>query len=115
MNKEFEELINTIANNLGQIQLKFNEYQYNHFPQRSPEFFCLELNGEAGELANLEKKQWKGRDVNPLDYQYESADVFIALMNYVNSRNIDLKSAVIDKLGKIEEIRLERKAELKEY
>lgn len=115
MNIELEELINSIESNLEQIQQKFKAYQDNHFYQRGPEFFCLELNGEAGELANLEKKQWKGREVSLSDYEDESADVFIALMNYVNSRNINLKFAVIDKLKKIEKIRLERKAEEKEY
>jgi hypothetical protein len=36
---------------LAQIQKDFENYQNNYFPKRSPEFFCLELNGEAGELA----------------------------------------------------------------
>ncbi len=115
MNNELEDLIKSIESNLAQIQSKFNDYQNNHFTKRVPEFFCLELNGEAGELANIEKKQWKGREVNPNQFADESADVFIALINYANSRNINLEQAVIDKLKKIEQIRLERKAESKDY
>lgn len=115
MNPDLDALINSIENNLAEIQSNFQKYQENHFTKRSPEFFCLELNGEAGELANIEKKQWKGRQISQIQYDDESADVFIALMNYVNSREVDLKSAVIEKLNKIEKIRIERKAESKDY
>lgn len=88
------------------IQSEFDFYQTNYFPKRSPEFFCLELNGEAGELANAEKKLWKGKKVDGYLLEDEAADVFIALMNYSNSRQINLSKAVQEKLIKIEEKRL---------
>lgn len=92
---------------LSQIQKDFDEYQNNYFPKRTPEFFCLELNGEAGELANLEKKLWKGKTVNLNDLADEAADTFIALMNYSNSRKINLAEAVAKKLKQIEAKRIE--------
>ena len=88
--------------NLNLIQTEFDNYQKQNFPERPPEFFCLELNGEAGELANLEKKKWKGKDIPFENLADEAADVFIALMNYSNSRGIDLGKAVATKLEKIE-------------
>jgi NTP pyrophosphatase (non-canonical NTP hydrolase) len=103
-----EQLELSIKASLSKIQNEFEYYQKNFFMERSPEFFCLELNGEAGELANLEKKQWKGRDIEPERFSDEAADVFIALINYSNARGVDLESAVINKLNKIENIRQER-------
>jgi NTP pyrophosphatase (non-canonical NTP hydrolase) len=89
------------------IQKYFDEYQINFFAERTGEFFCLELNGEAGELANLEKKKWKGKDIAQEALADEAADVFIALMNYSNARGIDLGKAVKAKLERIENKRLE--------
>jgi NTP pyrophosphatase (non-canonical NTP hydrolase) len=96
------ELISIIKNSLSAIQEKFDIYQKNCFTQKPAEFFCLELNGEAGELANIEKKQWKGKKVEFSKYEDEAADVFIALMNYCNARGVNLEKAVVDKLTKIE-------------
>ncbi len=103
-----EQLELSLQSSLSTIQNEFDNYQKKFFVARSPEFFCLELNGEAGELANLEKKQWKGRNIEPEKFADEAADVFIALLNYVNARGISLENAVIDKLYKIENIRQER-------
>ncbi|MCK5740661.1 MAG: hypothetical protein KAH48_00475 [Chlorobi bacterium] len=100
---------------LSEVQKQFDHYQKKFFAERSPEFFCLELNGEAGELANIEKKQWKGREIPQDRFEDEAADVAIALMNYANSRGIDLGKAVKAKLLKIEKMRLELKAEGREY
>ncbi|MBI5153673.1 hypothetical protein HZA57_00415, partial [Candidatus Poribacteria bacterium] len=47
-------------------QAGFRDYNAAAFPSRPPEFFALELAGEAGEIANKEKKLWKGRDI-PLE------------------------------------------------
>ncbi|HRP01430.1 MAG TPA: hypothetical protein PLE30_02170 [Candidatus Kapabacteria bacterium] len=91
-----------INDNLEIIQKLFQDYQDKYFTVRSAEFFCLELNGEAGELANLEKKLWKGRDIDITLVADEAADVFIALMNYCNARGINLEEAVINKLNIIE-------------
>ncbi|MCL5990874.1 MAG: hypothetical protein M1419_02075, partial [Bacteroidetes bacterium] len=95
--------LNTL-DSLKIIQSEFDSYQNNYFPKRTPEFFCLELNGEAGELANAEKKLWKGKNVENSLLEDEAADVFIALMNYSNSRKINLGEAVKEKLIKIEEL-----------
>jgi len=83
------------------IQKAFDTYQQECFLQRPPEFFCLELCGEAGELANLEKKRWKGSTPNDVHTAEEAADVFIALMNFCNARGIELSQAVSSKLERI--------------
>ncbi len=103
------------SSQLQEIQSGFDDYQNKFFEKRSPEFFCLELNGEAGELANNEKKQWKGREIDHSAFADEAADVFIALMNYANSRGINLSEAVINKLQYIENKRLEMAKEGKNF
>jgi len=110
-----QKLISQIDDNLPIIQQSFDFYQNQFFKKKPPEFFCLELNGEAGELANLEKKHWKGRKISEDDLAEESADVFIALINYCNSRNINLASSLIKKLKIIEEIRLRREEQGLDY
>lgn len=90
-----------------EIQIIFDEYQKLCFQEKSSQFFCLELNGEAGELANIEKKEWKGLSIEHERFQDEVADVFIALMNYSNSKNIDIGLALREKLLKIEQKRKE--------
>lgn len=107
-NQELKDLLNSIFGNLSEIQDKFDKYQNEFFPERSPQFFCLELNGEAGELANDEKKIWKGKEIDQSKLADEAADVFIALFNYANSRKINLEDSIISKLEKIELIRQER-------
>ena len=113
--ENMDDFVSTIDENLKEVQALFADYQNNCFPERSPEFFCLELNGEAGELANAEKKRWKGRVVDEDIYWDESADVLIALMNYANARGVDLGKAVKRKLHKIEKMRLEFKKQGKDY
>ncbi len=90
------------------LQREFRRYQDAAFPPRSSRFFALELAGETGELANLEKKRWKGRPVADADFEDESADVCIALLNFVNSRGIDLANAVERKMRRIDAARLAR-------
>ena len=84
------------------LQEAFQAYQREAFPPREPRFFPLELCGEAGELANLEKKAWKERPVEAAAYADEAADVFIALLNYANARGVDLGRAVEAKMAEIE-------------
>lgn len=95
------ELQAVVTSNVAPIQKAFDSYQTECFIARPPEFFCLELCGEAGELANLEKKLWKGADISAHRVEDEAADVFISLMNYANARGIDLAAAVTDKLSRI--------------
>lgn len=104
-----------IIDRLESVQAAFSEYQDAHFASRPPEFFALELAGEAGEVANNEKKLWKGRTVAEADIADEAADVFIALMNYANSRGVQLHDAVKVKLMRIESIRVQRMNEGLDY
>lgn len=90
---------------LDALQQEFRRYQEAAFPRRSPRFFALELAGEAGELANLEKKAWKGRSVAPEQFADEVADVCIALLNFANSREIDVAAAVKVKMSRIDALR----------
>ena len=91
---------------LRSLQTEFLHYQKAAFPERPPRFFALELAGETGELANLEKKVWKGRNVATADFEDESADVCIALLNFANSRGIDLAAVVQHKMRRIDRRRL---------
>lgn len=91
---------------LRKLQEEFGRYQNAAFPERPPRFFALELAGETGELANLEKKVWKGRTVERDDFLDEAADVCIALINYANSRELDLAEAVRAKMSRIDRRRL---------
>ena len=91
---------------LRALQAEFRRYQDAAFPERPPRFFALELAGETGELANLEKKVWKGRTIGRADFEDEAADVCIALLNYANSRGIDLAGAVDGKMSRIDTLRL---------
>ena len=104
----FKNMVSTVEQNLPQIQKVLNAYQQENFPKRAPEFFCLELCGEAGELANLEKKLWKGKDIPRERVEDETADVFIAILNYADARGIDLAKVVAEKLRTIELRRVER-------
>lgn len=115
MGFELNELIKKSGISIKEVQDFFNEYQSRCFTPRTPEFFCLELNGEAGELANLEKKNWKGKMIGQELFADEAADVLIALMNYSNARGIDLGEAVAAKLAKIEKKRLALKEMGEEY
>ena len=108
-------MLKLVNESLTKVQEKFDAYQKEFFPERTPEFFCLELNGEAGELANAEKKRWKGKPVPDEIFSDEAADVLIALMNYSNARKIDLGQAVADKLKKIEAKRKELAEKGEEY
>ncbi len=92
---------------LAELQREFERYQTRAFPVRGANFFALELNGEAGELANLEKKAWKGKEIPSEEFADEAADVLIALLNYANARGIDLAVAVRMKMGIIDQKRLE--------
>lgn len=98
---ERNKLVDAIQANLPGIQDGFSAYQNSFFIERPREFFALELCGEAGELANLEKKRWRGQEIEIGRFEEEAADVFIALVNYCNSAGLDLSSAVAKKLVQI--------------
>ncbi len=115
MNKEFNKLQATISKNISNISKAFDDYQQGHFQERPAEFFCLELNGESGELANFEKKKWKGLNVAHEALAEEAADVFIALINYANSRGINMEAALMQKLQLIEDKRVELKGKGEKY
>lgn len=92
-------------NGIQILQNEFDQYQKAGFPERGSNFFSLELCGEAGELANLEKKAWKGKVMTHDRFEDEAADVLIALINYSNARGINLADAVQKKMQIIEEKR----------
>ena len=94
---------------LRSLQEEFMCYQDAAFPRRSTRFFALELAGETGELANLEKKEWKGRPVDEAAFVDEVADVCIALLNFANGRGVDLAGAVDRKMRIVD---AKRRAEL---
>lgn len=107
----FPKLPEPCVQGLQTIQKEFDNYQSNAFEERSPQFFSLELCGETGELANIEKKIWRNPSL-PLNANHlaeEAADVFISLINYCNCRKVNLEQAVADKLKIIEERRLQGK------
>ncbi len=110
-----EKMRGMIEDWLGSVQEEFDKYQKACFKARTPEFFCLELNGEAGELANLEKKKWKGKKIEFCRLEDEAADVLIALMNYSNARGVNLGTAVRNKLKRIEDKRVSLAAGGEEY
>ena len=105
------------SRDLPPVQQAFDDYQQECFIERPPEFFALELTGEAGELtgeagelANLVKKQWKDKEAGRQgdeatrrsnEIAEEAADVLIALMNFCNAQGVDLGPAVAEKLEKI--------------
>lgn len=95
------DLIHQVEQGLAPIQQAFDAYQSACFIARPPEFFALELSGETGELANLEKKRWRGTPVDEAHVADEAADVLISLMNFCNARGIDLSAAVAAKLPRI--------------
>lgn len=89
---------------IAAVQRSFDAYQMEAFGQREAAFFALELAGECGELANLEKKIWRD-PTRPVEFEPladEAADVLIALLNYCNARKIDLEAAARSKLERIE-------------
>lgn len=95
---ELKNLVDTIQAHLPSIQDEFGTYQNSFFTKQPREFFALELCGEAGELANLEKKRWRGQEIENGRFEEEAADVFIALVNYCNSAGLDLSAAVAQKV-----------------
>lgn len=100
------DLLPAAYSGLRTLQQQFDAYQKAAFPERPSRFFSLELCGEAGELANLEKKVWKGRAIADEDFVDEAADVLIALLNYANSRGIDLAAAAEAKMARIDRRRV---------
>lgn len=93
---------------LQTIQKDFDRYQKEAFDSREAKFFALELCGECGELANLEKKLWRDptTPLLPETFADEAADVMIALLNYCNAKGIDLQGSLTKKLQVIEQRRL---------
>jgi NTP pyrophosphatase (non-canonical NTP hydrolase) len=102
MSEELQNLQREIASTLPMVQQLFADYQHKSFVDRPPEFFALELCGEAGELANMEKKRWRGDVTDENATAMEAADVLISLVNFCNARGINLSEAVVQKLSVIQ-------------
>lgn len=94
-----------LAHEIARTQPAMAEWNAALFPSRPPEFFALELAGETGELANKEKKLWRGEEVDRQELAEEAADVLITLMNYCNARGINLAEAFGAKVRIVEQRR----------
>ena len=64
-------------------------------------FLALAICGEAGELANLVKKMWRGDDVGSSQIRDEIADLRIYLEHLCRHLQIDLDSACDQKLDEV--------------
>jgi NTP pyrophosphatase (non-canonical NTP hydrolase) len=61
-------------------------------------FLALAICGEAGELANLVKKAWRGDEIDREQLQSEIADIRIYLEHISRHLDIDLDKACEEKL-----------------
>jgi NTP pyrophosphatase (non-canonical NTP hydrolase) len=64
-------------------------------------FLALAICGEAGELANLIKKLWRGDEVEEAQIRDEIADIRIYLEHISRHLNIDLDRACDRKLDEV--------------
>jgi NTP pyrophosphatase (non-canonical NTP hydrolase) len=64
-------------------------------------FLTLAICGEAGELANLVKKMWRGDEVDPEHIRDEIADIRIYLEHISRHLDIDLDKACERKLDEV--------------
>jgi NTP pyrophosphatase (non-canonical NTP hydrolase) len=62
-------------------------------------FYALAIAGEAGELANLYKKQWRGDEIKHDDVVQELADIRIYLEHLARVLHVDLDEACEVKLA----------------
>lgn len=70
-------------------------------PDEITRFLVLAICGEAGELANLLKKQWRGDVANPWDIWNEMADIRIYLEHLAENLGIDLDVICTNKLEQV--------------
>jgi NTP pyrophosphatase (non-canonical NTP hydrolase) len=61
-------------------------------------FLALAIAGEAGELANLMKKEWQGDKVDDHNLREEIADIRIYLEHLARHLHIDIDTACEEKL-----------------
>jgi NTP pyrophosphatase (non-canonical NTP hydrolase) len=67
-------------------------------------FLALALCGEAGEMANIVKKDWRGDDGEPLAHAIsEIADVGNYLFMLAMYLGVDLEAAMLRKLKEVEQ------------
>jgi NTP pyrophosphatase (non-canonical NTP hydrolase) len=66
-------------------------------------FLVLALCGEAGELANLVKKSWRGDEVDREQLREEIADIRIYLEHLCRHLDVDLDRACEEKLEEVHE------------
>lgn len=69
-------------------------------------FLTLALCGEAGELANYVKKEWRGDDIVPAVFaksvEKELADIGNYVFMLAEALGVDLPQAMLDKLIEVE-------------
>ncbi|MFL5330247.1 MAG: hypothetical protein ACJ8C4_15205 [Gemmataceae bacterium] len=64
-------------------------------------YLALAICGEAGELANLVKKRWRGDEVNLAQIRDELADIRIYLEHLCRLLHVDLDAACQIKLNEV--------------
>jgi NTP pyrophosphatase (non-canonical NTP hydrolase) len=72
------------------------------------QFLALAICGEAGELANLIKKMWRGDKVDPEQIKDEIADIRIYLEHIARQLDLDLDRACENKLDVVDQRLLEK-------
>jgi len=72
-------------------------------------FLALAIAGEAGELANLVKKQWQGEAVDHQSLREEIADISIYLEHLARHLHIDIDAACEEKLKVVADRLAQRK------
>ncbi len=66
-------------------------------------FLALALCGEAGELANLIKKMWRGDSISPEKIRHEIADIRIYLDHLADHLGVNIDDACEEKLAIVQE------------
>ena len=65
-------------------------------------FLVLAISGEAGELANMYKKEWRGADIDQKVFDHEArmeaADIYTYLIHYSRHMGFDLDEAAAEKV-----------------
>jgi len=73
-----------------EIHARFIKGRWENGSDEDIRFLALELAGEAGELANLIKKEWRGDVIDQTKIFSEMADVYNYLMHLADIYAVDL-------------------------
>ena len=85
------------------IQSWISEHQATHFMPMDDKFWGLAICGEAGELANMLKKEARGTHCFSVsEIGEELADIFIYMAIFASRRGVDLEEAVRGKMAEVD-------------